>query len=303
MANGWGQAAAAAAMTIGSLLAAKKNNKSSAQEINQGYMADQFGYESNLQWQQHQWLEKMSNTAHQREMADLKAAGLNPLLTATGGQGATTPQGGMGAVGLPDAGATVTERQNKIANALQLRQLDIAQQNANSTQNLQESQADLNDEQSQTEKTKQALNLADRLSKLKIAENMGLENSVFEQRFNIWKQHMVSEILGNISSSAKMQNEINMSKQYYKLEAIKTGLLSSANEKDIELKNAEIKKIETEENRIRNPILNHSTDIKLPFNLGGISLSDQKIKKERIKKVYTTKNKYGKGTHQEVGWY
>lgn len=50
------------------------------------------------------WQQMMSDTAHQREVADLRAAGLNPILSASGGNGAPVTSGAT-ASGVTSAGA------------------------------------------------------------------------------------------------------------------------------------------------------------------------------------------------------
>lgn len=109
----WAAAAMAAAAAGGSILS--NNAKRLANEENVGMSRDQM-----------EWQALMSNTAHQREVRDLKLAGLNPILSATGGSGASTPSGSVGKVEPIDVGSSAKAALDTYA---QFQALDADRQN------------------------------------------------------------------------------------------------------------------------------------------------------------------------------
>lgn len=80
----WGQILGAAAAQGGNIWSTQQTNQSN----------------ENLAGANRDWQAYMSNTAHQREVEDLKKAGLNPVLSA-GGNGASTPSGGAATLTAP----------------------------------------------------------------------------------------------------------------------------------------------------------------------------------------------------------
>jgi hypothetical protein len=91
----WSSLAPSAIGAVGSYVGAQQTNKASAQQAQQ----------------QMDFQERMSSSAHQREVKDLMAAGLNPMLSAKLG-GASSPAGSMAPVQNALGQATASASQN-----------------------------------------------------------------------------------------------------------------------------------------------------------------------------------------------
>lgn len=123
---------AAAAPIIGSVIAGLFGRKG-AKDQNEAQVASAR--------EQMAFQERMSGTAHQREIEDLRKAGLNPILSATGGAGSSTPSGAQANIVNEMAPAVssalaVRELGQRLKNLEQDRQLSIEQMYKTEQENL-----------------------------------------------------------------------------------------------------------------------------------------------------------------------
>lgn len=115
------------------------------------------------------WQERMANTAHEREIADLRKAGLNPILAANKG-GAPTPSGGA-------ANVQAAKMENALGQGV-----SSALASANLTKDLEmaDSQKALNVSSIQTQESQQTLNTANAMQMNQNTLKAARENNIAE---------------------------------------------------------------------------------------------------------------------------
>lgn len=198
-----GAGAGAAGNLVGGILGYKgtKDTNKSNREIAEAQMRFQ---------------ERMSSTAHQRQVADLRAAGLNPILSATGGSGASAPAGAGATMQAPDFSFVGSAMRDGVTSGVSLAQArsNITAQDASTAKTVQET---LNavEQQKVIQAEAAGINIANarmagmtphEINKLMAESDSSLSESMFKRRslgFRLMESRANSELATNASELAR----------------------------------------------------------------------------------------------------
>lgn len=183
-----------AAPIIGGLFGSSGQREANAANARQAH--DQMQFQAGQTKEQMEFQERMANTAHQRQVADLRAAGLNPVLSVTGGGGAPSP-GGASASGaqarMESVGGAAVQAAHSAQSAKMMREQieNVREQNKNIA-------ADTELKHTQRVFTSQQWNTS------RAEEGLKNEQAAVER--------IQAEILGHQAKGAKVEGDIDESK-------------------------------------------------------------------------------------------